>query len=626
MLLKNDLIDLCLKENFELYDENTIIAYGHKYPIGHPVQIHLARYRDSLIPDERFTSFKRVKSLLWPHYDLTDNYWHDRIFEEHCNNRKFIVNAGGANIGKSQAWAFIAWIYYLAAQNKRGVIVSSTSLDSIERRIWGYVARLLEEMNIPMPVKYTGGKPPKIVRPGQKDRITGMYAVAVKEGDAERTIAGLIGMHPPGGVLFILDESTDISSNVVQTFGNLFQTPGFNQVAAIGNSKDPTDLHGALATPLHGWDSIDPDRDFRWPTKHEDGICLYFNPFDSPAIHEKDPIKKTALSNFLITEAKLEKLKEQYGIGSSGYRRFVLGFWHLLQGTEKTLLTPKFLNESKALNRAEWSGLHPLIRIASLDPAISHSQKGCVMRIGLIGHETTGKMVLDMGGEDNIKYIDTTATDDKSSELQLVDNVIYWLNHYRIPLHSLAIDMTGMGRMLGEMLKLRMNSPFDPLKVLWTGKYKKGTEIDASVITISPTEMWLQVRDFIQNSQIRGLDNASAFQFSTRLVTYDDKGRPFMETKPDYVVRVNAIDHAMAYSPNEADTAALLLQCAIFRHGFKLGETRPVVHTTQDFTLQKLRANTLQLEINKEALKPVKQTLNASFSGTLESLAWCKNN
>lgn len=625
MFEKNDLIDLCLKENWELHNENTIIANNQEYQIGHPLQIHLNIYKTSPITEIRFNSFKRIKDILWPQYIITNNYWHDDIFYEHCNKRSFIVSAGGANLGKSFAWAVTAFIYYIADQANRGVIISSTTLDSIERRIWGYVARLTEEISLPLNLRYIGGKPPKIIRPGQKDKISGMYAVAVKEGDAERTIASIIGTHPPGGVLFILDEATDISSNVVKSFANLLQTPGFNQIAAIGNSKDTTDLHGALATPKDGWPSIDPDIHTKWLTTHENGICIYFNPFNSPAIHEKDPIRKQALSNFLVTEEKIKKLELQYGKGSDQYRRFVLGYWHMLQSTERLLVTRKFLQESHTLKHAEWSGLYPLIRVAALDPAISQSQKGCALRFGVLGHETTGKVVLDLGGEENIRYIDTRSTDKKSSELQLIDSVIYWLAQYKVPLSNLVIDTTGMGRMIGEFLKVRMVSNETPLKIIWTGKSKKGSEVDDSVITMSPTEMWFQLRDFIQSSQIRGMDDATAFQLSNRKINVDQKGRPILELKSDYVVRIGAVDSNYAYSPNEADTAVLMLQLAIWRLGFKLGETRPVVNTFENFTLEKLHKHTLEINQMNKIEKKKELDLRADFSGSVETMAWIKN-
>ena len=92
----------------------------------------------------------------------------------------------------------------------------------------------------------------------------------------------------------------------------------FFQLWIAGNSSDKTDLHGACATPRAGWDNIDYQRDSSWPTVYARGICLYFNPYKSPAITEKDDQKRARLAKFLITTSGIEQAIEDFHRGMMG--------------------------------------------------------------------------------------------------------------------------------------------------------------------------------------------------------------------------------------------------------------------------------------------------------------------
>lgn len=486
--------------------------------------------------------------------------------------------AAGAGAGKSLSAAKIALIFWLSNPTRHGVIVSSTTLDSLESRIWGYVVKLLGEVDpeLQIPARVVQGKPPKILYPGQKDKICGMFAAAVRTGTQEKTLSTIIGRHPPGGLLMILDEATDISPNALEASPNLDQGTEFFQMIAIGNSNDKSDLHGALATPKDGWQSIDPMQNFEWPTTHKHGYCFYFNPWDSPAIHEKDPIRKLALSKFLITEDKIIEKESEYGRDSRSFYRFVLGFWQD-SGAEDTVVTEKFLKESRVGERPEWSGYYPLNILAGLDPAITPGQKGCVLRFAILGHDVNGNIMLDFRYDELMFYIDTKMTAAKSQELQLTEQIVELVARYKGSLNGFALDATGLGRTLGELIKLKAGSGQEPLRIISSRAFSASDREDMNIVSVPPVEQWMAFKSFIQSGQLRGLDYKTQMQLAKRKIVTDEKTkRQVLESKSDYRVRMAAINPKLAHSPNEADAAALILQLAVRRFGFRVGAKLPV--------------------------------------------------
>lgn len=572
---------------------------------------------------------QKVHDFLWPNFVITNNYWQERMFRAHCEDNRLVVLASGGGIGKSDVCARIAIIFWLADPTGHAVIISSTTLDSLEKRIWGYVVKNLSEIALPFPYEFKRAKPPKIVYPGQKHELTGIFTAALREGEDERTLATAVGKHPERGLLVFLDEAPFISPHVVDAIPNWERGTPWFQLFAMGNSDSTHDLHGSLAKPRDGWDSINPTV-YEWPTCQERGVCLYFNPHDSPAIHEKDPVRKAALSKFLVTAKTLQTAKDTYGIHSDKYYRQILGFWKQ-SSIDEVIITKKRLEESNVYAPCRFSGLYPLEVVGGLDPAIDDKSRGCVLRFGFIGHTIEGLVVLDLRSEYLIHYVDTSPTMEKSAELQLADNVIALLKQFKCPLGSLAIDATGMGRAVGELIKLRMQTNEDPIKVVSRRGVASGKDKDHSLHTRTPLEMWDLMAEFISNKQLRGLDILTGEQLCNRMVK-TKAGKRNLETKEDFKVRIAASNPALAVSPNEADAAALALQAAVIRHGLRLGETRPTMdenyHSNlkyRTFLIEQEKQRSLDNPLSNVLKEPRRVGPTANFKSGLENVIWQKN-
>lgn len=558
--------------------EERIEAYGELFPVTHPFAIHGKLYR-TLQPGERkYLHFKSMHDYMWPH--TVWHYWTERRFREHCEGWEFITYAGGAATTKSFDAAKIGLLFWLANPKERAVVVASTSLDSLGTRIWGYVIAHLRKCNMFLPVKQLGGQSPKVIYDykfeGLKtdDRIHGMFAVAAKTGDDEKVIAPWIGRHPDDALMVILDEATDMPPALMKSLPNLKKGINFFQAMAIGNSNSKFDLHGGLSTPKDGWEKVDPNVDNKWETTQENGICLFFSCYESPAIHETDPERKAILSKFLITEEQIKKDEMLYGKDSDSFWRFTIGFWRS-EDTDETVISMKFIKDFQVFRKSEWSGIYPLNVVGGLDPAFSTGGDGCILRLAILGVDSQGQVVLDFREDSLIFPIKIRALHDKSADLQIAEQVSRILLESDVPLNHLAIDASGQGRALGSVLKLYMGSLVPPLSVFSARNSAVGHKDTFDLIIKDAYELWFDFRKYIQNFQIRGLDHKAASQLTTRLVI--KKGsKQTLETKRDYKARMSTISPAMAHSPDEADAASLCLQSAIINFGFSPGQTREI--------------------------------------------------
>lgn len=566
--------DACIAEGWEVEGEN-VWAYGESFPLTFPYAIHLKTYRTNPSEETRFQAMKAAFFTLWPAQKLTFNYWMERIFREHCNHEtELFTLAGGGGIGKTQAAAYLACIFWMSLPKKRAVVVTSTTLVSLKKRIYGFILRALQECVVKVPTQILNSPPPSI-NPDPPDFIHGIFGVAAKEGTDEKAIKDIIGHHPKNAFLLILDEAPDMPVAIMNAIPNMKKALEDRfQAIAIGNSASTMDLHGALSTPKVGWENIDPAKDFRWETTYPNGICLYFNPYDSPAIHETDPVKKAALSKFLMTEKKLIDAERTEGKDSDNFWRMTMGFWKH-RSTEKTIVSESFLKDYDPTRPAEFSGRHPLAICAGLDPAFSSGGDKCILRLGVLGHHVNGKMVIDFRGQHFIFVIRILANTGKSAEIQIADEVIRICKLYNVPLNTLCIDASGQGRGLADVIHLRSEGSLIPTKIFSTNLGNRAIQTPDMVIS-SAHEMWFKGREFISNLQVYGLDPLAYGQLHSRLI-HEKNGKKVLEKKDEYKKRMSAISSLLGRSPDEADAAMLCIQSAVLHHGFFPGQTREVI-------------------------------------------------
>lgn len=590
----SELLRLYKDEGWELQridGESRVYAFGEHYPLRHPVQIYLKKYREETNPELKFRYMKAARDYLWPH--IIWHSWTERRFREHCEHWRYIGWAGGANTAKSFDAAQIANLFWLADPTRRGVIIASTTLASLEGRVWGYAKKLMSKMAVKLPFQYLGGNDQKILYPADRteneirDTLHGIFAIAAAKGSGDESAPpNWIGRHPEGAMLVILDECTDLSLSIAKAFPNLDSSEKPFQLLGIGNSNSKDDLHGVICTPEAGWESVDPMRDNKWKTTRPRGVCLFFSCYESPTIFETDPERKQKLRIFLVDEEKVLEKEKTLGTDSDSFWRFTLGFWRT-SAVEPVMITEPFLREHHVTALAEWLGIHPLETVGGLDIAFSAGGDKCILRLGYLGQTTSGDIVLDFRKEELLFEIKISATSRLSIELQIVNQVIPLLLSYGCPLHQLAIDATGQGRAMGGSLELGMARELEkrgqdagiikpPFKIFSTRTGAgKGPVNSFDVLPKTKHELWFDFRKFIESNQILGLDSVTYGQFKNRRTKKVGKTEE-LESKQEFRMRMAAIDPRLAHSPDHADAATLTLQAAMMAFGFYPGQTRDV--------------------------------------------------
>lgn len=628
--MHDEIVELIKREGWELTGKREspiILAEGRQFKYNHPALIHLKLYKDETNPELKYIHMKAAHDYLWP--DHIYHEWIERCFRTHCAGWTIISYAGGASTTKSFNDAKVDILFWLADPKNRAVIVASTSLESLNSRIWGYVTRFIHSMAIPLKFFYRRGAPPKILY-DPRDMIHGMFAVAAKKGDDDVAISNWIGRHPNKGLKITLDEGPDMPIAILGAIPNLSAGQEVFQCTVIGNSNSKFDLHGSMSTPLgEKWSKIDPSKDLQWETTQKNGICLFFPCWDSPAIREKDPAKKAKLSKFLITAEQIEERKKLYGEKSDSYYRFVLGFWRD-DGSDDVVMSAKFVEAFNVTKKTEWSGLYPVRLVAGLDPAFSIGGDKCILQVGMVGHDTRGKMVIDFRGGAMRHIIKISPLVNKSAEMQVVDSTLEILNNYGCTLDNLAIDATGQGRGIADLLVLRANSLFNPIRVcsVQFGMQKERNK-QINMVVKSTLELWTTIRDYVQHDQVRGVDWIALKQLTSRLIVTSATGRRVLESKSSFRARMGAI--SVPHSPDEADALALCLQAAILRMGLGLGQTREIPKISS-FEISKLDAYRMQKKDEAERAAALRYMPTAEFdSGLEESCAfitgpWTHNN
>lgn len=617
--MPKEITDLIKDEGWEITwkeGKQIVLVNGTAYPVVHPFSIHSKIYREETNPEIKYQSLRRMHALMWPKLQGTWNYWDERRFRAHCEGHNYITYAGGASTGKSHCGAMLAILFFFADPAHRAVLIASTTLESLDSRIFGYCIRLLSTAEVPLVYTHRQGMPPKILY-NTKDKIHGMFAIAAKRGDDEKAISSIIGRHPDRALLVLLDEATDMPPALLKALPNLSAGGIEWQVVAIGNSNSKFDLHGALSTPKDGWKNIDPLKVNRWETTQKNGICLFFSCYESPAIFEQDPVKRSRLAQFFITEKQIEEKAKLYGSNSDSFWRFVLGFWRD-DGSDDVVLSKVFLDEFNVRKITEWSGFYPLQIVGGLDVAFSTGGDAVILRLAILGQDTEGRIVLDFRKEELLFRIKILANAGKSAELQIADAVIKILSQYNCSLGNIAIDANGQGRAVGELIRVRAAVLEMPIKI-YSVRIGSGAQDSFDVTIKSTLELWTDIRDFIQTDQIRGLDETTIGQLTSRLIEVQSgSGKRVLEKKLSYKSRMGSISPTLAHSPDEADACALALQVAKIKFGFRPGQRRDI-EIKESFELEKWHAQLMAKQVEENHSQGYSPPI-ADFSADIHAL------
>lgn len=551
----------------------------------------------------------------------------------HCENYNYITLAAGASASKSFDVADIGILFWYANPKERNVTVASVTMASLLGRVWGYLTAHMKEMKLKLPYKYYKSKPPSILYEDlpqgknkiDEDTLHGIFAVTARVGDDDQAIATWIGKHPKDKILVILDECTDMPITITNATPNLNSHPEKFQLIGIGNSNSTLDLHGILSTPKAGWKSVSTELQ-TWTTTQLNGICLYFNPYESPAITHPDPEMRKILGRFLISEKILKEKEEELGVDSDKFHRWVKGFWKS-KDFENVVVTEAVLRDRDFYDPAgpEWSGFYPLQKIAGLDPSFSTGGDKCIFRVGTVGHTIDNTVKIDFHKGATTHEIVLRSIIGLSLEKQVALETVRLMAFYKIPIFHLVVDVTGQGRALGEVIAMvneQQGFPLGygiPLKIYSMSPHNlnKHKKAPPDILPFNSFLLWDDLRQYVYKKNIINLDEVTKFQLSNRrIITEEARGKyspQRLESKLEYKRRMAALGNP--HSPDQADAAALLIQGVKIRLKIEPGTVwQPPPRNADQSGLSRMVAHLEEHASKKQAGLP-----EADFSGSLHS-------
>lgn len=317
--------------------------------------------------------WQRAKKLLWP--DFEQHRW-DELRTKCFLDYTYIGEMGCAAGGKSQSAAcnFLLW-WYLFPQHTT-VLVSSTTIPSLENRVWGMMKsyhKTAKERWPWLPGYLIEGKrmitlDPRSACEEGRDFRNGLQAIPCQKGNAFIGMGSYVGIHNKR-VGLLGDELNLMPRAFLDSTSNLSKAEEF-KLNGLGNPNETTNAHGSLCEPameIGGWDGgVDQTAVTKvWKTRWPNGICIQTPGTDSPNMDF--PADQPPRYPFLVTREQIENDAKIWGKDDWHYCMMVLGMMPKSQGSRR-VITRGMCVKGRAMEEPIWRDSRRT-RIGFLDAA-----------------------------------------------------------------------------------------------------------------------------------------------------------------------------------------------------------------------------------------------------------------
>lgn len=449
--------------------------------------------------------FKAMMKLLWPW--IVWHPWAETQVDCYLKYR-IIGQIGAASTGKSFMPAACVMADYYCHPHTTTVLVSSTTRESLEMRVWGEIKKLHKsaKREYPwLPGYLIEGRQRIVTDPKNeaaegRDFRNGLLGVACKRGQTFQGMEEYVGIKNKH-LRMIADELQFMPRQFVDSISNMNKNKDFKCVGS-GNPKDTTDALGVLCEPaahLGGWDGgIDQTPKTKtWEIRFPQGICIQFPGSDSPNLDGRLGIP-------LITQESIDADIKFYGKDSIQYTMMDEGRMPRGQGNRR-VITRQLCLKHGAMEEVHWLN-NVRTRIGCLDAAYRGvGGDRCVFHELQFGENSERKQILAL-----INTIVVPIRDSQSdpAEDQLALAVKDHCQRMGITPEHLAFDSTGRGSLMSAFARLWSphvvpvefgGSPTE--RPVSNGIDMKCKDYYSKFVT----ELWWSVRMVIESGQFRGL-------------------------------------------------------------------------------------------------------------------------
>lgn len=511
-------------------------------------------------PRRRQAAERRVPYDERKHDAFIWNDWTELMMEALCEGRWATVILGPNSSWKTTTIALFYLCKWLASPTNTIVVLTSTSLPGLRKRIWKEILKFYRWANPGFGFVNASDFAIRFQKGSDEAGIFG-FATGMDEGEVQKAVDKIIGFHGTH-VCAGVDEMQATNEAIVKACLSLEAGAETFQLAGAGNPDSELDPLCQMAEPIGGWESVTPEMD-RWETKR--GIAIHLDGLESPRVKEGDDYYPG-----LLRQRDIDSAASTYGEDSPEFWRTRRGY-PAPQGVTKTVLSPSIIKKFHAKDPAVW--VSDFVTGAGLDPAFEGGDR-CMLRFGKCGVMIDGKTGICLG---ELVQIKTGATSTTPIHYQIVEQVRLLCEQHDppVPPELFALDSTGEGGGLASIFQ-REWSPAITL-VEFGGR---ASDLPVSEFNQKPshqeylyrvTELWYTFATMVRNDLIRGLDNDTAKGFCQR--QWSMRGNlKLLESKKEMKLRTKI-------SPDKEDATVVLTE--MFRQTQHLGSTGEV-HTQTD--------------------------------------------
>jgi hypothetical protein len=494
---------------------------------------------------------KARMQLMWP-----DNYefheWAERRLRSTCDY-DWTLWAGPGGCGKTVDMADQGLEWWLQAPDRSAVIMCSTTMKMLRKRIWAQAAHY--HQLLPKNLGSVGEliDSDTIIRWKKGDSRNGIFGMPVEEGSIDEVISNLIGIHTHR-VWLMLDELQGVREAIIKATRNMAKNPIFKFTGA-GNPESLNDLLGRLCEPIGGWETFNEEMD-GWevnpgPVKGK-GWCERFHGPRSPACLDSDFARRNPWminSEQIANDLRSVKGNEK----DPSYCSQTLGLWPRT-GLDSTVLDIAIVEQFKCRETAVWT--HGFIRVAALDPAFTEGGDKRPLQFGRMGQvedeEGIRRWVIMCDESLNVPIDSSSLT---PIDYQLMEFSRDACKHKGVTPNHFFTDSSGIGRGLKSIFDVEWGL----IEGVEFGGRPSERPVDDSddkrcdeVYDRMSTELNMAVRTFAMANGLRGLGRDAEQQFCARKTIYKNK-KTIVEKKSDMKLRIQR-------SPDDSDVVAILVE------------------------------------------------------------------
>ena len=398
--------------------------------------------------------YKQAMSELWPWFKW--HRWSDLLIPTFAEHQEVGVMGPGSS-GKTFCSAAFGLATYYIWPKGTSIVMSSTTRDGLQLRIWGAIKELhskAKERRPWLPGKVHESKfalTTEVPEGEGWDFRDGIIGVACRVGGTFVGLSNYVGLKNDR-VMLIADEASLMGRGFLDSVANLRKNPSFKLIA-MGNPKDRNDALGVVCEPhpsIGGWEGLEYKEETRtWKTRAPGGVAVQLCGFDTP---NKDYPKGLNPFRGIITPEQIEADLAYYGRDSLQFSMMNLGVLPRDGGTRR-VVTVSLCEQNGAFEEPVWHQSDKLTRVVGIDAAYSGvGGDRCVLTDLTFGPGRDGNILLSFSETPTI--IPITAVRAQQAEEQIAEYVRLYCEQRSIGPGQVGFDSTGRGTLMSAFARL----------------------------------------------------------------------------------------------------------------------------------------------------------------------------